>query len=84
MARATDERRSYKVTGGSILRPLKERSLVVLRMRAIFGLSARTEILRTFLLDPDQRITAAGLADITNYQKRNVAETCDSLVLAGL
>ena len=39
---------SYKVTGRSILRPLKERSLVVLRMRAIFGLSARTEILRTF------------------------------------
>ncbi|MHB8329214.1 MAG: hypothetical protein ACYDD6_06280 [Acidimicrobiales bacterium] len=53
-------------------------------MRAIFGLSARTEILRYFLLNPDERVTVAMLADLTSYQKRNVAEACDLLALAGV
>jgi hypothetical protein len=81
---ATTERRSYKVTGRSSLRPLSEPSLVALRMRATFGLSARTEILRHFLLHSQGRISTAALAELTSYQKRNVAEACDSLVLGGV
>jgi hypothetical protein len=36
---ATEERSSYKVTGRSTLRSLTEPSMVVLRMRAVFGLN---------------------------------------------
>ena len=79
---ATVERSSYKATGRSRLRPLSEPSLVILRMRAMFGIGARTEILRFFLLNPRSKVTAAILAESTNFMKRNVAEECDLLVQA--
>ncbi len=82
--RATTERTCYKLTGRSTLRPLTESSLVLLRMRAIFGLSARTEILRYFLFHPWERATAAMLAETANYAKRNIADACDVLVQAGV
>ncbi len=75
--------RNYTVTGRSVLRPLSERSMIYLRMRSIFGLSARTEVLR-YLLFTHERSTAAMLATQTNYAKRNVAEACDSLSQAGV
>jgi hypothetical protein len=52
-------------------------------MRAIFGLTARTEVLRHLLFN-DDRATAAVLAERTHYVKRNVAEACESLVDAGI
>ena len=82
--RATTERTSYRVTGRSTLRPLTEPSLVLLRMRAMFGLSARAEILRYLLFHPSDRATAAMLAEPANYAKRNVADACDVLVQAGV
>lgn len=78
---ATTER-DYTVTGRSALRPLSERSMIYLRMRSIFGLGARTEVLR-YLLFSHERSTAAMLAAQTSYAKRNVADACDSLVQAG-
>jgi hypothetical protein len=51
-------------------------------MRAVFGLGARTEVLR-YLLFNDGRSTAAELAPKTNYAKRNVADACEILVQAG-
>lgn len=81
--RATTER-PYKTTGRSTLRALTEPSLVLLRMRAMFGLGARSEILRYLLFHPGERVTAAMLAEMTNYAKRNVAEACDVLVQAGV
>ena len=81
---ATTERTTYKATGRSTLRPLTEPSLVLLRMRTMFGLSARTEILRYFLFHPWQRATAAMLAESANYAKRNVADACDMLAQAGV
>jgi len=80
--RATTERK-FARTGRSSLRPLSERSMIFLRMRSIFGLSARTEVLR-YLLFTGERSTAAMLAAQTNYAKRNVAEACESLVQAGV
>jgi hypothetical protein len=53
-------------------------------MRSVFGVSARTEILRYFLFHPWERATSAMLAETANYAKRNVAEACDSLVQAGV
>jgi hypothetical protein len=52
-------------------------------MRAIFGLGARTEVLR-YLLFNNEPSTAATLASKTNYAKRNVADACENLVRAGL
>ena len=80
--RATTER-SYTVTGRSVLRPLAERSMIYLRMRSIFGLGARAEVLR-YLLFAHERSTAAMLAAQTNYAKRNVADACESLAQAGV
>ena len=74
----------YTVTGRSILRPLSEPSMVLLRIRAMFGLGARSEILRCLLFSHNKRFTAAMLASATNYAKRNVAESCDALVQAGV
>ena len=79
---ATDERQ-YAVTGRSTLRSLSESSMIYLRMRSIFGLGARTEVMR-FLLFTRERSTAAVLATQTNYAKRNVAEACDALTQAGI
>ena len=80
--RATTERK-FARTGRSSLRPLSERSMIYLRIRSVFGLSARTEVLR-YLLITRERSTAAMLATQTNYAKRNVAEACESLVQAGV
>ena len=79
---ATAER-NYTITGRSVLRPLSERSMIYLRMRSIFGLGARTEVLR-YLLFTHERSTAAMLAAQTNYAKRNVADACESLAQAGM
>ncbi|MGH9303812.1 MAG: hypothetical protein ACRDZ5_05280 [Acidimicrobiales bacterium] len=79
---ATTER-NYTVTGRSVLRPLSERSMIYLRMRSIFGIDARTEVLR-YLLFTHERSTAAMLAAQANYAKRNVADACDSLAQAGV
>ncbi len=75
--------RNYNVTERSVLRPLSERSMIYLRMRSIFGLGARTEVLR-YLLFIRERSTAAMLAAQTNYAKRNIADACDSLAQAGV
>ena len=81
---ATHERESYRVTGRSMIRPLTEASLVVLRMRAMFGLGARAEILRHLLLREGTWATTAQLAASTFYTKRNVAQECEALELAGV
>jgi hypothetical protein len=81
---ATAERAAYRVTGRSRLRSLDEASLVALRMKAMFGLSARTEILRHLLLQNHGRVSVAGLATATGYAKRVVAEECQALELAGV
>jgi hypothetical protein len=80
--RATDERK-YATTGRSTLRSLSEPSMIYLRMRSIFGLGARTEVIR-YLLFTHERSTAAMLATQTNYAKRNVAEASEALVQAGV
>jgi hypothetical protein len=81
---ATTERSSYRLTGRSILRSLSEPSLVFLRMRAMFGVGARTELLRYFLFNPRTKMTANALAEVNLYTKRSVAEACDLLVQADL
>ena len=74
----------YQATGRSTLRPLTEPSLVCLRMRAMFGLGARTEIMRKLLFERDRWMTVAQLANATAYAKRNLAHECDTLERAGV
>jgi DNA-binding transcriptional ArsR family regulator len=76
---ASEGRLSYRTTGRSQLRALSEPSLVYLRMRSMFGLSARTEILRHFLFHRYDWSTTSQLARLTAYTKRNVAEECEAL-----
>lgn len=77
--------RNYQVTGRSVLRPLTDASMTYLRIRSIFGLGARAEILRYLLYNIDfDRISAQMLADGTNYGKRNVSDAAESLAQAGI
>ena len=70
-------------TGRSTLRPFDEPSMIYLRMRAIFGLSGRSEVLRSLLFDRGES-TLGELASRTGYSKGNIAEACDTLTAAGL
>ena len=78
------EARAYTPTGRSVLPPLDRPSLVWLRLRAMFGLGARTEILRYFLAKPSRRAGVAEIGSVTGYTKRNIAEESDQLERAGV
>ncbi len=78
------EPRRFTVTGRSAAPQLDKPSTVWLRLRAMFGLGARTEILRFFLTQEDGRSSAAAISAATNYTKRNIAEECETLAHAGV
>jgi hypothetical protein len=78
------EPRPYEPTGRSTLPPLQLPSLAWLRLRAMFGVGARAEILRCLLSREGEQMTVARLAALTGYTKRNVADECDSLRQAGV
>jgi hypothetical protein len=73
----------YKITGRSSLPTLKQPSRAWLRMRAAFGVGARTEILRYFLSGPSLGSTT-GISEWGGYGKTNIANECDSLEKAGV
>jgi hypothetical protein len=76
--------RNYRPTGRSKLGDFTRPALIALRLRAMFGVSARAEILRTFVAEPRACLSAADLAAEAGYTKRNVEKELDSLRLAGL
>ncbi|WP_133978018.1 hypothetical protein [Kribbella voronezhensis] len=85
---ATQEDR-YQPTGRSNLDSLDRQSRVWLRLRAMFGIGARTEILRYFLAVPpapgtSSTATVSVIANSIGYAKRNVADECEVLEMAGL
>jgi hypothetical protein len=73
----------YATTGRSSPPRLSRQSLIWLRMRAMFGVGARTEILRYFL-SHEGRVSVTTLAGAVGYAKRNVADECVALQLAGV
>ncbi|MEK7292225.1 MAG: hypothetical protein AAB088_02150 [Actinomycetota bacterium] len=77
------EARNFKVTGRSVLAPLERPSMAWVRLRAMFGVSARSEILR-YLLSQTGAASIARLAAVTSYTKRNVADECETLQRAGV
>ena len=82
-ARAT-QARPYVRTQRSAVTDFSSPSLVVLRLRALFGVGARAEVVRAFLADPSVRLSAADVAADAGYTKRNVAEALDVSRVAGL
>ncbi len=55
-----------------------------MRLRALFGVGARAEVVRAFLADPSARLSAADIAADAGYTKRNIAEALEALRMAGL
>lgn len=76
--------RPFTVTGRSTLPPLERPSLVWLRLRAMFGLGARTEILRFFLSSADRRASVATITRASGYLKRTISDECELLERAGV
>lgn len=63
---------------------LRRASLLQLRLRALVGVSARAEILRLLLADPELPRTAAQLSEGAAYGKGSVAQALDMLTMAGI
>jgi hypothetical protein len=63
---------------------LRRPSLVQLRLRALVGVSARAEILKLMLADPDRPLSASTLAEDAAYGKGSVAQALDMLTQAGI
>jgi hypothetical protein len=59
-------------------------ALLQLRLRALFGVGSRAELIRLLLIDMPRGWSAGELASETGYAKVNVAATLDSLALAGV
>jgi hypothetical protein len=78
------EPRPYQPSRRSHLASLTKPALIHLRLRALFGVGARAEILHSFSAQPRAHMTAAELSRLTGYTKRNVTDELDRLELAGL
>lgn len=81
---AATKERPFEPTGRSAVVDFRRPSLIALRLRALFGVGARAEIVRAFVADPHAVLTAADLAGDAGYTKRNVAEGLEALRMAGL
>jgi len=62
----------------------KTASTVSLRLRGIFGVGARAEVLRVFLAYPDAALSAPEMAPMVLYIRRNVALALEALEIGGL
>jgi len=68
----------------AVLDDLSRPALLSLRIRAIFGIGARAELIRVFLAHPNVALTAADLSAETSYGKRNVLNELEPLRLGGV
>jgi hypothetical protein len=75
---------AFSPTGRSGAPDLLRPALVQLRLRAAFGVSARAEVLRWLLNQPEHFVGSLELALKSHYGKDNVADTLDLLARAGL
>lgn len=84
LAGRTRDSSSFRSRARSLLEDLARPALLSLRMRAVFGVGARAELLRALLSRRPHAPTAAGLALETSYRKRNVLKELEPLRHAGL
>jgi hypothetical protein len=73
---------AFRPRNRSLLEDLTRPSLISLRIRAIFGVGARAELIRAFLSRPRSAMTAADLSSETSYGKRNVLNELEPLRFA--
>jgi len=62
---------------------LRRPSLIQLRLRALVGVSARAEVLRLLLADPERPQSVGQLAEGAAYGRGSVAQSLDMLTMAG-
>ena len=74
----------FRSRARSLLDDLRRPALLSLRIRAIFGVGARAELIRVFLAHPEMAMTAADLSAATSYGKRNILNELEPLRLAGV
>jgi len=63
---------------------LRRPSLIQLRLRALVGVSARAEILKRMLAEPERLESASDLAEDAGYAKGSVAQALEMLTMAGI
>lgn len=73
----------FKPSGKSQLPNLQLPSLLYLRMRSLFGIGARADILTFFLTQEKITFTAADCTEV-GYTKRNLADVMDGFVRSGI
>lgn len=74
----------FEPTGRSQPPDLLRPSLLTLRLRASFGVTARAEVIRLYLCNPDGEYAASDLAPETGYTKRNIADALENLGASGI
>ena len=75
---------SFRPRSRSVLQDLSAPALLSLRIRAIFGVGARAELIRAFFARPQPAMTATELATETSYGKRNVLNEVEALRFASV
>ncbi len=75
---------TFRPRGRSTLEDLARPALLSLRIRALFGVGARAELIKALIAHPGLALTAADLASETGYGKRNVLNELEPLRFAGL
>jgi len=76
--------RPYRPTGRSKLEDFRRPALLVLRLRALFGVTARADLVGTLVAQPDRDFATADLAEAVGFTKRSVQNELEALRLAGL
>jgi hypothetical protein len=74
----------FSPTGRSSVPHLDRPALVQLRLRATFGVSARAELIKRMLPEPERPFGISELAMFTAYGKDNIADALDMMALAGI
>jgi hypothetical protein len=69
--------RKYRPTGRSQVDDFSKASMIVLRLRALLGVSARAEIVKVFLSRPDDAFSASDISGETRFAKRHAATAQD-------
>lgn len=76
--------RPFTPSGKSRITEFHRPALLPLRLRSIFGVGARAEIVQAFLSTPRASFTASELASSVHFTKRKVADTLESMTAGGL
>jgi len=75
---------AFRSRARSYLEDLARPALLALRIRAVFGVGARAELMRVLVSRPQAAMTAAELSAETSYRKRNVLNELEPLKFAGV